>query len=85
MEIIDDMQFQKKAETDLYDTIECVHCKKEIIYDELLSKYGPEGLYRIADKLIQVADDDINLSIFTHKMENFYNLVVPKHLRNNDK
>lgn len=85
MEITDDMRFQKKAKTDLYEIIECIHCKKKITYDELLTKYGPEGLYSIADKLIQVADDDINLSIFTDKMKKFYNSVVPKHLRNNDK
>lgn len=54
MEITDDMRFQKKAETDLYNTIECIHCKKKITYDELLTKYD-EWIYSapIMDEVIK--------------------------------
>jgi MinD-like ATPase involved in chromosome partitioning or flagellar assembly len=32
---------------------------KEINFEDLLCKFGPEGLYLIAGKLIEVADKDI--------------------------
>ena len=31
----------------------------DIDFDDLLNKYGPEGLYDIADKLIKMADKDM--------------------------
>lgn len=30
------------------------------LVNELLSKYGPEGAYELADKLVNAADKDIN-------------------------
>ena len=53
------MKYIKREATDLYNVLECVKCKCEITYDELLSKYGPEGLYEIADKLKQIADEAV--------------------------
>jgi len=53
------MKYMKREATDLYNVLECVKCKGEITYDELLSKYGSEGLYEIADKLKKIADDDV--------------------------
>ena len=44
----------------MYDTIECPGCKSKINYDDLLCKYGPEGLYEIAKKLTEVADKDVS-------------------------
>ena len=59
MKITDDMKYMKREAIDLYNVLECVNCKSEITYDELLSKYGPEGLYKIAEKLIETADEDV--------------------------
>lgn len=36
--------------------LDCVD--KEINFNELLHKYGPEGLYMIADKLKSIANED---------------------------
>ncbi len=33
---------------------------KELDFNKLLEKYGPEGLYIIADKLKEIADNDVN-------------------------
>ena len=33
------------------------------IFNALLSKYGPEGLYLIADKLKEIADEDVRCSL----------------------
>jgi len=38
----------------------CTHCKKPFDYNALLNEYGPEGLYEIANKLIEVADEDVS-------------------------
>lgn len=32
-------------------------------YEALLSKYGPENLYLIADKLKEIADNDVSLAL----------------------
>lgn len=32
---------------------------KELNFEDLLNKYGPEGLYLLADKLKELADEDI--------------------------
>ena len=63
MKITDDMKYMKREATDLYNVLECVKCKGEITYDELLCKYGPEGLYEIADKLKQIADEDVRTAM----------------------
>jgi NADH pyrophosphatase NudC (nudix superfamily) len=42
-------------------SIECNGCV--ITFDELLSKYGPERLYQIANKLMNIADDDVALAL----------------------
>jgi hypothetical protein len=50
----------KRNDTDsnaLYTLLECVD--KEINFNALLDKYGPEGLYMIADKLKELADEDM--------------------------
>jgi hypothetical protein len=39
------------------DLLECVD--KEINFSALLNKYGPEGLYIIADKLKELADEEM--------------------------
>lgn len=53
------MNYEKKAPY-LNDAInsflDCVD--KEINFNALLYKYGPEGLYMIADKLKSIADED---------------------------
>lgn len=36
---------------------------KKITFDELAHEYGPEGLYEIANKLWNLADEDINLAM----------------------
>lgn len=41
----------------------CAECGKELIADELLSKYGPEGLYDLADLLKRTAIEDVSDSI----------------------
>ena len=49
-----------KKDTDsnaLYTLLECVD--KEINFNALLDKYGPEGLYMIANKLKELADEDM--------------------------
>jgi len=55
-----DKQQQKRSQedTDMYNTIKCPECGSEIMYEQLLNAYGPEGLYRIAKKLIEIADED---------------------------
>jgi hypothetical protein len=63
MKITDDMKYIKREATDLYNVLECVKCKGEITYDELLCKYGPEGLYEIVEKLIKVADEDVRTAM----------------------
>lgn len=40
--------------------INCPHCNKNIDFDYLLNKYGPEGLFEIADKLKEIAIKDVN-------------------------
>ena len=40
-------------------TVECENCKFEITFQYLLNKYGPEGLYQMADKLKEIADEDV--------------------------
>lgn len=40
-------------------TIDCPHCNQSIDLNALLNKYGPEGLYEIADKLKEIADKDV--------------------------
>lgn len=40
-----------------YTFLDCVD--KEINFNALLHKYGPEGLYMIADKLKELADEDM--------------------------
>ena len=37
--------------------LECAD--REINFNTLLDKYGPEGLYLIADKLKEIADEDV--------------------------
>ena len=37
--------------------------EKELNFNQLLDKYGPEGLYKIADRLKEIADNDVR-SIF---------------------
>ena len=32
-------------------------------YDKLLNDYGPEGLYAIAQKLKDIANEDVNLAL----------------------
>lgn len=32
---------------------------KDIDFEMLLGKYGPEGLYELADKLKKIADNDV--------------------------
>jgi hypothetical protein len=44
-------------------TLNCHQCEKDIDFDLLLSKYGPEGLYEIADKLKAIADDDVSKAL----------------------
>lgn len=39
----------------------------EINFEELLSKYGPEGLYDIADKLKDIANKDIS-NVYSNKI-----------------
>jgi len=56
-------KYIKREATDLYNALECVKCKGKITYDELLSKYGPEGLYEIANKLKQIADEDVKTAL----------------------
>ncbi len=36
---------------------------KEINFNELLNKYGTEGLYAIANKLMQLADEDVRTAL----------------------
>ena len=36
---------------------------KELNFNAMLSKYGPEGLYLIADKLKELADEDVSNAI----------------------
>jgi len=36
---------------------------KEIDFEDLLSKYGPEGLYDLAKELMKVADKDVSDAI----------------------
>lgn len=43
------------------ETLELIN--KELNFEYLLRKYGPEGLYLIADKLKSIADDDISNSL----------------------
>jgi hypothetical protein len=35
------------------------HIEHQIDFYELLRKYGPEGLYAIADRLKEIADEDM--------------------------
>jgi hypothetical protein len=61
----------------------------EINLDEILSKYGPEGCHEIADKLIEIANDDMKNALaegygesinkiewFEHPKEPFLNTAV---------
>lgn len=63
MNITTDMMCKSQEATALCNVLECVKCKCEMTYDELLSKYGPEGLYEIAEKMKQVADEDVRVAI----------------------
>lgn len=38
----------------------CPDCGKELSIEDLLRKYGPEGLYDIAEKLKMAADEDVS-------------------------
>ncbi len=38
----------------------CPHCDHELDFERLLRKYGPEGLYDIAKKLMKLADEDMS-------------------------
>jgi len=42
-----------------FNMLELEYIKKEINFDRLLNKYGPEGLYLISDELKRVADKDM--------------------------
>ncbi|MFW6281293.1 MAG: hypothetical protein ACOC1O_00685 [bacterium] len=53
----------KKESSKFENGIVCDHCNSKIIYDDLLNKYGPEGLYEIANKLKQIADEDVNTAL----------------------
>lgn len=44
----------------------CPDCNQELNYKRLLSIYGPEGLYEIADKLRALADDDVSQALNEH-------------------
>jgi len=46
---------------ELYTLLECID--KEINFNALLHKYGPEGLYMIADKLKELADEHVRNSL----------------------
>lgn len=39
---------------------DCPTCNKPLDINGLLSKYGPEGLYKLADLLKSVADEDVS-------------------------
>lgn len=49
--------------TSITDEEMIIHYDKEINFNNLLNKYGPEGLYLISDKLKQLADEDIKLAL----------------------
>jgi hypothetical protein len=51
----------KRDSNAIYTLIECID--KEINFNAVLDKYGPEGLYMIADKLKELADEDIRNAI----------------------
>jgi hypothetical protein len=39
--------------------VKCTICGSKLYIDELLSKYGPEGLYELAEQLKSAADADV--------------------------
>ncbi|MCK9574766.1 MAG: hypothetical protein WC979_03085 [Candidatus Pacearchaeota archaeon] len=49
----------------LKDTSDEIIEYSEINFEELLCKYGPEGLYDIANKLKKLADEDISDTYFS--------------------
>lgn len=56
--MIGDKMFKKGTDSSTqYTFLECVD--KEINFNALLNKYGPEGLYMIADRLKEIADEDM--------------------------
>jgi len=48
---------QDKDSDALHSLLESID--KEIDFNALLDKYGPEGLYMIADRLEELADEEI--------------------------
>lgn len=58
---MDNLDNLVKRTKEPYDpSIECDKCGSEIDFEKLLCKYGTEGLYDIANKLIKIADEDIS-------------------------
>jgi hypothetical protein len=47
-----------------FDEFECPACGKPLDIDGLLNKYGPAGLYELAEILKKAADEDISDSYF---------------------
>lgn len=70
---------------------------EEVNLDEMLSKYGPEGCHEIANKLIEIANDDVQKALeeahkesinkiewFEHPKEPFLNTAVVVELDNEE-
>lgn len=70
---------------------------EEVNLDEMLSKYGPEGCHEIADKLIEIANEDMENALeqankesinkiewFEHPEEPFLNTAVVVELDNEE-
>ena len=55
MKVFDNMQEKGESITEF----KCTTCGVKFYIDELLSKYGPEGLYELADQLKAAADEDV--------------------------
>lgn len=45
------------------DKMVCISCGEEIDYEEMLSRFGPEKLFKIAMRLIQTAQDDVTQAL----------------------
>jgi len=45
------------------DGFKCPDCNEPLNIDGLLSMYGPEGLYELAELLMKVADEDVSDSM----------------------
>jgi len=61
MEDIKNMLKQSVNEDGLREILEDMD--REINFNALLDKYGPEGLYMIADRLKELADEDMEDTI----------------------